>query len=370
MSSPPAPSPSIALVVLALWGAQGVWAQANPPQPPALDAAAVAKATEGLLKPKRKPMPRPPASEDLAVRSVPLLAGVQVQGDLLKAEIAAYWADKLQQPVPNSAMVAFKDWVYQKIDALGYLGYLNLSTTPSAAGDLLHIEVVPIRVGKITVDAHEEGVDKRYLDAIARRFSRVFPMGQVLDVLALEKQLDASAYDLPLLINIDLLPPEGGSADLHIAVKTVPQKPWSVEGASVQVNNAGLEQFGRWQALGVVRFEGWQPLSSLTLTALHAEKVDVARAEYALPLSGLGTYLRTWAEASNSNSAVGYGLSASSYATDFGLGATTRVEVNRLDTLRVGGAKPPPCLGRQRGPCHHGQHGHPASPQASAAARP
>ena len=113
----------------------------------------------------------------------------------------------------------------------------------------------------------------------------------LLDIVELETQLNAAAYDLPVDLNVSVRTAQPGVGDVYINLTPLESQPLQFQNGALQLNNYGLNQYGKEQALGVVRFEGLTAQSVVTLVTQAAQKVGFYRAEYDIPLRGWRTFM-------------------------------------------------------------------------------
>lgn len=289
------------------------------PQTPAIDTRALEKAIE---TPRKSNTVTPVKSNALAEGdtgfAIALLQEVRVSGTFMSREVSDYWLPFMRKPVSAAAMLDFKKWVYARLDEDSLLGYVDVKEAPSPQGSTLLIEVVPLTVGSVTVVAKETGLGEKYAKEVARRFAAHFNKGQTLNVSNLEAQLNAAAFDLPVSLDVDLRT-NGRTADISINMASAPHSAGSFQSGFVQLNNYGLAQYGRAQALGAMRFDGFTPLSTATVGFMASERVAHLRAEYDHPLVGSGKRLQFFASTTGSSATLSQGTDSRSDATEFGL---------------------------------------------------
>ena len=113
--------------------------------------------------------------------------------------------------------------------------------------------------------------------------------GQRVDTLGLEQTLDNISFVLPISLSLSVRQVDADQVNLVINVEPkVAVEPGALRSTAIQVNNYGLRQYGRIEALGVLTFNGWTPDSSATFTAQGAEGLTYARMDYEAPSESLG----------------------------------------------------------------------------------
>lgn len=279
--------------------AQVAIAQQAPVQAP-VDTRAVDRAVESQSKPNRAATGAKKIANTVPDTSVGFsiasLKEVRVSGQLLNNEVTDYWLSFMRKPVSAAQLAEFKKWVYARLDDKQILGFVEIKEDKAADGSALLVEVVPITVGKITVLVNDAELGQKYSTDVVQRFTSRFKTGDTLDSNELEAQLNAAAFDLPLVLDVSLYP-TGRSADIVINMAAAPYQLGRFQSGSVQVNNYGLSQYGRAQGLAVASFDGFTPLSTATFGALAAEHVMYLRGQYDLPLIGSGTRVQLWGSA-------------------------------------------------------------------------
>lgn len=319
--------------------ASASWAQ------PVADAAAVQRGIErevdALTQPK---LPEPQPTRDIfptlkEENPISKLVGLQVQvPDALvgvSVQIEMYWLPFLRKPVSSEEIATFKAWLWENLQRKGYLGYTELTYKPENDGTMLHMNVIAPRIGRATVltlDAKE--VDE-YAHIVAQRFNKAYPDGSFVDVQGIDAQLKSIAYDLPVTLDASLRQTDSELVDVVINLKRLDAEPGNVSSALVQLNNHGLEPYGREQILGVVRVAGPKPLSEFVGVAQLSKGVRYVRGEYSQPLPGWSSRWNVYglgvqSEAQFQQEAVHFTQNGSS--NEFGAGITTLRSTSRFGT--------------------------------------
>ena len=331
------------IFALGLVAAAGVLAQATP------DLRGIEKSTADLLEGKSDgpanltvPVAGAGAASTL---SVDVLKEVQVNSRLLAQEISTYWLPYLRKPVSADQIAAFKGWLFTQLQRQGYLGFVDVAEQKADKqadiGSVLVVTVSSLVIERVTIVAHDDGPGRAYAEEVARRFSRQFPAGAVLDVAALESQLSAARYDLPVELDVDLRQQGAQQVEVVINLHSLRANPLSLNNGVVQANNYGLPQYGRGQLMAGLRLEGFTPLSALSLTALASERVGFFKADYDMPLMGTASHVHGWLSTSQSSTSVDSGsasVSASmarSSSNEAGVGLTTLLQATRYGTTQL-----------------------------------
>lgn len=257
------------------------------------------KADINRAAPKRAPkQPSAPATTD---QGFARLNAVQVNSPLFQNELMTYWMSEINKPVPAQKLADFKAFAWELFQNKGYLAYITTSAKPTPEGSVLTVNVAFPSVGKVSVVTVDGNKGKEYADEVARRFTNVYKAGTPVDVQGFENQLNAAAYDLPVDLEVSLRQVNDKTVDVVINLRSVDSTPGKVLGGLVQLNNYGLEQFGREQLVGNVRVAGFTPLSELSLTTQQSRGVGYYRADYEAPIVGTGMRWKVYGSEVRSN---------------------------------------------------------------------
>lgn len=257
------------------------------------------------------------------------LSGVTVENDLIKNEIIKYWQPFFGKPVSNQDIAKFKDWAWSQFRDAGYFAFLYTEATPSADGQNLGIKVFLPEVQKIRIVGKDDALVKRYAELIVKRMGKSVKQGSNVDTLSLEQLLESSVYDLPIDLELNIRPTGSNDVDLIVTVNEKTSDPGKYRSAVVQINNYGLNQFGRGQVLGSASFEGFTPGSSASVMGQLSQGVGYGRLDYEAPSEVLGGRVRFWAASVYSRNIRG-GIAATSGTTqDYGVGLTHIIGSNR-----------------------------------------
>jgi hemolysin activation/secretion protein len=250
------------------------------------------------------------------------LSGVTVDNDLIKKEIMNYWKPFLGQPVTNQDIAKFKDWAWSQFRDAGYFAFLYTEILPTADGQNLGVKVFLPEVQKIRIVGKDEAFVNRYAELIVKRMGKSVKQGSNVDTLSLEQLLESSVYDLPIDLELNIRPTGSNEVDLIVTINEKANDPGKYRGAVVQVNNYGLNQFGRGQLLGSASFDGFTPGSTASVMGQVSQGVGYGRLDYEAPSEVLGGRVRFWVASVYSRNIRG-GIAATSGTTqDYGLGLT------------------------------------------------
>lgn len=302
------------------------------PATPVNDLKGLEKSADDLLKSTKKAPSVLNLRDTQKAFSIALLRDVRVASPYLSTQITNYWLPSLRKPVSTEAMADFKAWVWQKLGDEGYLGYVELAEEKSAEGSTLVVTITPLNIGRITVFTAEEGTGKKYADEIARRFGQRYTPGQALDIADLENMLTHSAYDLPVELDVKLSQADARTADIQVNMRLIKADPGKFLGGVVQLNNYGLQSYGRAQALGGLRWGGFTPQSVFTLSGLGSDRVGYVRAEYDAPITGTHTHWHAWGSAMASSSRQIPSTIVKNDTAEYGIGISSLVNVSRYGT--------------------------------------
>lgn len=250
------------------------------------------------------------------------LSGVSVDNDLIKEEIVKYWQPLLGKPVTNQDIAKFKDWAWSQFRDAGYFAFLYTDVTHAPDGQVLGVKVFLPEVQKIRIVGKDQALVNRYAELIVKRMGKSVKQGSNVDTLNLEQLLESSVYDLPIDLELNIRPTGSNDVDLIVSINEKTNDPGKYRGAVVQVNNYGLNQFGRGQLLGSASFDGFTPGSTASVMGQASQGVGYGRVDYEAPSEALGGRVRFWAASVYSRNIRG-GLAATSGTTqDYGLGLT------------------------------------------------
>ena len=262
------------------------------------------------------------------------LSGVTVDNDLIKDEIIKYWQPFYGKPITNQDIAKFKDWAWSQFRDAGYFAFLYTDITPTSDGQSLGIKVFLPEVQKVRIVGKDDALVNRYAELIVKRMGKSVKQGSHVDTLSLEQLLESSVYDLPIDLELNIRPTGSNDVDLIVTINEKTNTPGKYRGAVVQVNNYGLNQFGRGQLLGSASFDGFTPGSSASVMGQISQGVGYGRVDYEAPSETLGGRVRFWAASVYSRNIRG-GIAATSGTTqDYGIGLTHIIGSNRAMVLK------------------------------------
>lgn len=316
-----------AAVLLSLGG----WAQAQTTVP---DAGAVLRnIDQGLpqAQPLVTPAPLAAPTSDTDF-SLGKLVGVQVESTFFPDEIQAYWLPSLNKGVSAAEIGRFKAWLWEQLQAKGFLAYVATSEEVTPTGSVLKIKVSAPALGRVTVAALDQTAtdpgSRPYVDEVARRFAKSYTAGAPVDVQGMSARLNAIGYDLPVTLEAALRQPDAASIDVVINMRLLPSEPGRLSGGVVQLNNHGLKAYGREQVLTQVRVQGESPLTEYGVVAQASKGVSYLSANRTGAIEG-------WQSRSNASASVARtkteidGVAVTSNTQVLGGGATTLVSSSR-----------------------------------------
>lgn len=254
----------------------------------------IEQSRQSLPRPISKPLQKLPSPISSGEQGFARLKEVKVESSLFQQELLSFWTSSINKPVTSQKVSEFKAFAWELFQSKGYLAYINTSAKSTAEGTELTVSISRPVVGKVTVVTVEGDKGKEFADEVARRFSEIYKTGTPVDVAGFDAQLNATAYDLPVDLEISMRQVNSAVVDVVIALRLTGVAPGTILGGIVQGNNYGLSQFGRSQALASVRIAGFTPQSELALTTQLAQGVRYGRAEYDAPLEGTGMHLRAY----------------------------------------------------------------------------
>lgn len=311
---------------------QGAYAQTTGPT-----AADVQRNIEQNKPDVNRLAPKPAAKKPLAPATTDQgfarLNAVQVNSPIYQDDLMAYWASEINKPVPAQKLADFKAFAWELFQKKGYLAYINTSAQPTPEGSVLTVNVAFPSVGKVSVVTVDGNKGKEFADEVARRFTDIYKPGTPVDVQGFENQLNAASYDLPVDLEVSLRQVDAKVVDVVISLRPAYHKAGAVLGGVVQLNNYGLEQFGREQVLANVRIAGFTPSSELTLTTQQSRGVGYYRADYMAPIVGTGLRWNTYITEVRSNA---IDSNVRGLSNEVGAGLTKLLSTDRIGRWLAG----------------------------------
>ena len=264
----------------------------------------------------------PKGNQDIFIKK---LVEVKVQKNLLEEEIQNYWQPYIGKAVTNNDVSTFKDWVWQQFRKAGYLGVI--AVTQSSAG-VMQINVSLPVVGAVRVQSSNAQLLKQYEKVVLDRFSSVRP-GSTVDLLDIEQRLNDLSFDLPIEASLNLKPESNNQIALIIFLREKTVNPGQFKYGAVQVNNYGLSQFGRNQALASLNFEGFTPGALANATVQGSEGLAYGHVEYSAPTETLSGVGRVWAEVVQSRNINQVSTATRGVTSQYGAGLANQLASNR-----------------------------------------
>jgi hemolysin activation/secretion protein len=315
-----------------------VWSISASAQTPDRDPGAVLRNIEQSQPVQRAPSleraPAPATTTDFSIRK---LVGVRVDSSLLADEIQAYWLPSLNKAVSANEISRFKAWVWEQLQAAGYLAYVLTKEDKTPDGSVLVIQIKAPVLGKVTVvpldNLPDDAGSKPYAALVGERFAALFSSGAAVDVQGITAQLNAISYDLPVVLEAALRQPDAESIDVAINMRMTPPEPGKLISGLVQANNYGLRAYGREQLLTQLRVNGETPASEVVLTGQLSEGIRYFKGEASAPWVGKRSRGMGWFTLVESKSIDNTASRVRGTTVDFGGGAHTLLNTTRNGTM-------------------------------------
>lgn len=317
----------VGVVVLGGVVAGGAWAQVvSPPTPGRIDQS-IPEVGKKEPPPTVKTIPSAATAQ-----GIERLGAVQLQSPWFAEEVKSYWEPFMGKAVSAQELANFRAWLFDRLRDEGYLASVDTNETPLAGGaTALNIVVTQSLIGTVRVVTLDTKLDQNYVDEVVRRFATEFKSGQPVDVRAMDANLAAIAFDLPLNLEINIKPQSGQLVEVEVSLTPLPSQPGKFLGGVAQLNNYGVPSFGQNQALTSLRFEGLAPTSEASLSGLVSHGVRYGKAQYDTPVTGTKTRVHVWASNLHAHSE-----NVVFETKEWGLGATRLVGVDRAGTSKLG----------------------------------
>jgi hemolysin activation/secretion protein len=253
------------------------------------------------------------------------LVNVVVISPLFNDAIREFWRDEINKSISNEKLAEFKAFSWNLFQKNGYLPYITTKFESTNDGSVLTIQITLPKVGNISVTAPKGDNEQALKQEILRRFSEVYKHGTSIDIQELENRLTAFSYDLPVELEASLHQASESEVDISISIIPNKIKTGKLLSGTLQVNNYGLNQFGRTQMLGAIRIAGLTPSSEITVTTQQSDGVSYIRGEYALPLEGTHSVLHAYSSELHSNTPSSKGRSQAN-----GVALTKLIQTDRI----------------------------------------
>jgi hemolysin activation/secretion protein len=311
---------------LALSASTGALAQVTPPAAPASLPQGLEKSIEQSLQQSQPARLKPLAALDVlgleSNQSIDKLLGVQVEHPDYRDAVQRYWALRIGQPVDASALQDFRGWLFAESRLRGYLSYADTQVQASAGGSTLVVRVVEPKLQAVRVTSSSDDAMQRYGKLVVERLAQDFKTGQPVDTLGLDQRLVSASEDLPLELEATIRAVGPNEVDLIVQMRDLVHKAGRAKDSLVQLNNHGLRQYGRAQALASTVIEGLDPRSSLSLVGLKSQGITYGRAEYDAATYGSRRHWSVWASGSNSRNILGGAATTLGSSTEVGVGVS------------------------------------------------
>lgn len=307
------------------------WAHAQTSVP---DAGAVLRNIEQGL-PQAQPLVTPaPLAAPASGNEISLgkLVGVQVESTFFPDEIQAYWLPYMNKGVSGAEIGRFKAWLWEQLQAKGFLAYVATTEEVTPTGSVLKVKVSAPTLGRVTVAALDETAtdpgSRPYVDQVARRFAKSYTAGSPVDLQGMSARLNAIGYDLPVTLEAALRQPDAANIDVVINMRLLPSEPGRLSGGLVQLNNHGLKAYGREQVLTQVRIQGEAPLTEYGVVAQASKGVSYLSANRTAAIEGWQSRSNLSASASRTQTKID-GVSVKSNTQVLGGGVTSLIGSSR-----------------------------------------
>lgn len=270
-----------------------------------------------------------PLVEDSLKAPIVHLREVKVIGTVMEHEIHRYWQEFIGHGVSLEQMNQFKSWIYIQLVAKGYVGFVNISSSATAEGSVIEIEVRLLAMGSLKVVPSNSAVGKQYTDIVSRRLSGLFSADSLLDVAELDAQLVANTFDLPVELEAELHQVDDRTANVFITLHDVNSDAGKFQGGVTQLNNYGLQQYGQTQAMTFGRWNGFTPKAYAMLGFLLSEHIRYLRGDYVFPVAMTDSRIGMWGESIEIGLDSDINSQSRNYAMEAGISWTTLINATR-----------------------------------------
>lgn len=268
------------------------------------------------------------------------LALVEVVGNSpLTSGIERYWLRFVGKSVTNDDLLDFKFWFAEESKKSGSLAFVSADGKLSPDGrQILVLSLASPKIQSVKLLVGDTSVAARYKELLTSRLSKDFVLGSGLDIDGLDQRLERISFDLPLNLEATVRPVGSELVDLLVAVNEVDRQPGKIKRAVLQVNNHGLQQFGREQLVGLLSVGGFAPHASAHATVLASEGLRFGRLEYETPVGALSGRVRVFGSYSHSQNIQGGDAATTGLTKDVGI-ALIRQENNWGDLMLRSGVE-------------------------------
>lgn len=294
----------------------------------------VQRAIEDQSLPRRPAAP-PPAALVGERKPLQKLVEVVVEGSALVAPVKAYWQSKIGGSVSAEELLAFENWVADQGRRGSFLAYaMTLIEAAPGGGQRLKVQVVAPRVQSVSTQLAQAPLGESYQARVQQRLASVLRNGELIDMQALEEQLSAAGYDLPVDLGMVLRPAGPERVDVLVEIAPRRVKPGDVKVSAWQANNYGLRQYGEPQVMGSVTLAGVEPGDEINLLGLGSMGVAYARAEYEALTPSLQGRARVWGNTSRTKTIKGGVAAVAGDSHEFGVGFSHYLPVSWRHPLK------------------------------------
>ncbi len=263
------------------------------------------------------------------------LKSTEIHSPLLNDELAEYWEDELGHSVSAGQLSKFKAWAWESFRRHGYLAFVTTEQRETAGETILVTNVTTPTISKLDFAFSTQRLPEDKQDDVKDMYVDSFKVGDAVDILALESQIQQANFYLPIEMDANIKQTTPDHVDVTLKVRDVPEA--SVGrflGATVQANTFGLEQYGRFQATGTAAFEGFTPFSQFKFSGQQSEGVSYGRGEYELPVAFLKGQVHVYGSYSDFTSVKNNSSASQGNSTEYGTGISHLLGTNRYAAFK------------------------------------
>ncbi len=264
------------------------------------------------------------------------LKDTEVNSPLLNNELTDYWEDSLGKPVSSEQLTKFKAWAWDKFRRHGYLAFVTTEQkSAGAAGSTLVINVTTPKINNLDFAFATQRLPEENKEDIKAMYVDSFKSGDSVDILALENRIQHANFYLPVEMDANVKQTAPDYVDVTLNTRDVePASIGKFLGASVQANTFGLEQYGRFQAVGTAAFEGFTPYSQFKFSGQQSEGVSYGRGEYQLPVAFLKGQVYVYGSYSDFESVKNIVSATEGNSAEYGTGISHLLGTNRYAAFK------------------------------------
>jgi len=261
--------------------------------------------------------------------SIQRLANVHVRGQVLEAEIQAYWKPSLGQAVGADVIGQFNGWLFARARQMGYLFYARTRVVRQQGQETLEVTLIQPKIHGVRIVSDRADLQLQYGSVVLQRLERHFRAGTLIDTLALDQNLDSATYDLPIELDATLRAVGPDQVDMIVHMAGITDEAGKRLDALLQLNYHGLKSYGRAQALGLLSLRGHEPRATLTMVGQKSEGITYGRAEYESAIAGMASRWRVWGALSDSHTVLGGAAASQGETSEVGAGITQIFDSHR-----------------------------------------